>query len=77
MSNFGSSMSVLASGIVVDYWFSSVESFRAYIAKLSVKPYTFQVLESRLCPSGFVLARIVRQHNGNKLIPLPQSDLEV
>lgn len=72
---FGSSKSVLACALVTDYRFSSRGSYFSFLRLLCDKPYEFQVLESRLCEDGTVLARIVKQHNGCALIDLPQSDL--
>lgn len=68
---------LLAAGIVRDVRFTSRESYIAYLRGLDVKPGLFQVLESRLCQDGTVLARIVTNYNSSPLIELPQSDLEV
>lgn len=68
---------LLAAGIVRDFRFTSRESYIAYLRGLVVKPGLFQVLESRLCQDGTVLARIVTNYNSTSLIELPQSDLEV
>lgn len=68
---------LLAAGIVRDFRFTSKESFIAYCRGLSAKKHNYQVLESRLCQDGTVLARFVQQYNDNPIIELPQSDLEV
>lgn len=74
---FGASRVVLACALVVDYRFSSKFSYLSFLQQLSCKSYEYQVLESRICEDGTVLARIAKQHNGCHLISLPQSDLEV
>ena len=68
---------LLAAGIVRDFRFTSKESYIAYCRGLIAKDREYQILESRLCQDGTVLARFVQQYNENLLINLPQSDLEV
>ena len=68
---------LLAAGIVRDFRFTSRESYIAYLRGLDSKLQLHDILESRLCQDGTVLARIVTQYNGSPLIELPQSDLEV
>lgn len=67
---------LLAVGIVRDFRFSSKEAYSAYLRALDGFRL-YEVLESRLCQDGTVLARIVTQYNSSPLIELPQSDVEV
>ena len=68
---------LLAAGIIRDFRFTSRQSYLAYLCDLDARKHNFQVLESRICVDGTVLARIVQQYNGSDLIQLLQSDLEI